>query len=90
MAYVAGYPILGDAAYSSPSSDESSEPSNGKVDAMVEQQRVFRKMCRRMCLHAKELTIPLLGNEEKTFVANDPFVVKKDDCSEEEALVVTV
>ena len=88
MAYIAGYPILGDATYSSPSSDQSSEPSNGKVDAMVEHQRVFRKMCRRMCLHAKELTIPLLGNEEKTFVANDPFVVKKDDCSEEEALVV--
>ena len=28
-----------------------------------------------MCLHARELTIPLIGNETRTFVAPDPFVV---------------
>jgi len=31
-----------------------------------------------MCLHAKELTIPLLGGESKTFVAMDPFLLDEE------------
>ena len=37
-----------------------------------------RSACRRMCLHAKELTIPLLGGESKTFVAMDPFLLDEE------------
>jgi 23S rRNA-/tRNA-specific pseudouridylate synthase len=37
-----------------------------------------RLICRRMCLHAKELTIPLLGGESKTFVAMDPFLLDEE------------
>lgn len=33
----------------------------------------------RMCLHAKELCIPLIGSVAKTFTAQDPFVVEDDD-----------
>ncbi|KAL7492013.1 hypothetical protein ACHAWT_001269 [Skeletonema menzelii] len=29
----------------------------------------------RMCLHAKELVIPLIGGQVHTFTANDPFVI---------------
>ena len=29
----------------------------------------------RMCLHAKELVIPLIGGQVLTFTAKDPFVV---------------
>ena len=29
----------------------------------------------RMCLHAKELVIPLIGGEVHTFTTKDPFVV---------------
>ena len=29
----------------------------------------------RMCLHAKELVIPLIGGQAHTFTAKDPFVI---------------
>ena len=41
-------------------------------------QERSRLTCRRMCLHAKELTIPLLGGESKTFVAMDPFLLDEE------------
>ena len=35
----------------------------------------------RMCLHAKELEIPLIGGHVHTFTAQDPFVINHDDDS---------
>ncbi len=32
----------------------------------------------RMCLHAKELVIPLIGGQVHTFTARDPFVIDGD------------
>eukprot|EP00985_Skeletonema_marinoi_P018085 scaffold10035_cov176-Skeletonema_marinoi.AAC.3 len=32
----------------------------------------------RMCLHAKELVIPLIGGQAHTFTAKDPFVIDND------------
>eukprot|EP00956_Cyclotella_meneghiniana_P013761 scaffold20127_cov26-Cyclotella_meneghiniana.AAC.1 len=46
-----------------------------------------RVACRRMCLHAKELTIPLIEGQKQTFRASDPFVIVKSG-SIEETLVV--
>lgn len=56
LALVAGFPILGDVAYSKEET----------------KQRVMT--CERMCLHAQMLSIPLLGEETKMFVAADPFL----------------
>ena len=33
--------------------------------------------CNRMCLHARQLTIPLIEEEIKTFEAPDPFYLKE-------------
>ena len=80
MSYVAGYPILGDVAYGGSSDSLTNEESSIKERGDV---------CLRMCLHAHKLTIPLIGNETKTFVAPDPFIVKKkEDDSEVEKLVI--
>jgi len=67
MSYVAGYPILGDVAYGGSSDSHINEESS-----IEERGYVYR-----MCLHAKELTISLIGNETKTFVAPDPFIVRR-------------
>lgn len=32
----------------------------------------------RMCLHAKELSIPLIGGDVQTFSAQDPFLIEGD------------
>jgi hypothetical protein len=80
LAHVAGCPILGDATYGRNSSDVTYV--NGRNDEGIKNSRGYT--CRRMCLHAKELTIPLIGDKIKTFVAPDPFVVttKEGDCAE--------
>ena len=75
MSYVAGYPILGDVTYGG---NLTSSPSSHERSSL----------CRRMCLHAKELTIPLIGNEIKTFVAPDPFVTTKIDCEDETLMIL--
>jgi hypothetical protein len=41
-----------------------------------------------MCLHARELTIPLIGDESKTFVAPDPFVVRTDEEGQETLVIL--
>ncbi|KAL7549972.1 hypothetical protein ACHAWF_013226 [Thalassiosira exigua] len=39
--------------------------------------------CRRMCLHARELRVPLMGGRTRTFEARDPFVTTGvDDCKD--------
>lgn len=68
LAHVAGYPILGDVAYG----------GNMKIKCNAD-----RVMCPRMCLHAKQLTIPLLEGNGQTFEAPDPFVVKKFEHQED-------
>lgn len=77
LAHVAGCPILGDAAYGG---NLSSDDANGQVNN--------RGVCSRMCLHAKQLEIPLIGNESKMFVAEDPFVVMKNDDCDYKTLVI--
>ena len=81
MSYVAGFPILGDVAYGGSSDSHINEESSIKERGDV---------CQRMCLHAHKLTIPLIGNETKTFVAPDPFIVKKkeDDCGAETLVIL--
>ena len=59
LSRVAGYPILGDVAYTK------GTEGRGAIGS-------------RMCLHAKELVIPLLGGQAHTFTAMDPFVVEGD------------
>ena len=76
LAHVAGCPILGDATY------------GGNLNA-DEESNERGAVCRRMCLHAKELSIPLIGNESKTFVAPDPFVTtKKNGCGDESLVIL--
>jgi 23S rRNA-/tRNA-specific pseudouridylate synthase len=77
LAHVAGCPILGDATYGG----NSSVAGTG-VDA------ARGAVCGRMCLHARELTIPLIGDESKTFVAPDPFVVRKDEGGQETLVIL--
>ena len=55
---VAGFPILGDVAYTKGTEDR------GAVGS-------------RMCLHVKELVIPLIGGQVFTFTAKDPFCSPK-------------
>ena len=74
MSYVAGFPILGDVTY------------GGNLTSSLSHER--SSICRRMCLHAKELTIPLIGNETKTFVAPDPFLTTKIDCEDETLMIL--
>ena len=77
LAYVAGCPILGDATYGGNSSvgGTGGDAARGPV-------------CRRMCLHAMELTIPLIGDERMTFVAPDPFVVRTDEGGQETLVIL--
>jgi 23S rRNA-/tRNA-specific pseudouridylate synthase len=81
LALVAGCPILGDATYGGNYYSDVNY-DNAHHDEGIKNSRCYA--CRRMCLHAKELTIPLIGNEIKTFAAPDPFVVttKEGDCAE--------
>ncbi len=72
MAHVAGCPILGDTTYGrviadaeeggGPSSDERARGGTAR---------------RRMCLHAREPAIPLMGGKTRTFAAPDPFPTMK-------------
>ena len=73
LARVLGFPILGDVAY------------GGQLNAGSDERG---DVCSRMCLHAKQLSIPLFGDETKLFVAPDPFVPMKGNGSEEESLVI--
>ena len=83
LAHVAGFPILGDATYGG-NIEINSSTSSKFDDAPMGDTRVA---CRRMCLHAKELTIPLIEGQKQTFRASDPFVIVKSE-STEETLVV--
>jgi hypothetical protein len=94
LAYIAGCPILGDASYGgnyliTTAVNNNSGKGTQHDNATAPSQRGY--VCRRMCLHARELTIPLIGNETRTFVAPDPFVVvtnNDDDTHDEETLVI--
>ena len=78
LAYVAGCPILGDATYG----------GNSSVVGTGGEGAPRGSVCRRMCLHARELTIPLIGDESKTFVAPDPFVVRTDEEGQETLVIL--
>lgn len=78
LAHVAGHPILGDATYGG-----ASAAGDGCAVAAGDGSRGGR-----MCLHAKELTIPLLGGETKTFVAPDPFVTPTDGGIEDTLVIL--
>ena len=95
MSYVAGYPILGDVAYGGSSNSHINEESSitERGDAChrmcFEESSIKERGDDRMCLHAHKLTIPLISNETKTFVAPDPFIVKKkEDVDGAETLVI--
>jgi hypothetical protein len=75
LAYIAGCPILGDASYGGNLTTSNNHEVKGINDGNAAVQSPLRGyVCRRMCLHARELTIPLIGNEIRTFVAPDPFL----------------
>ena len=92
LAYIAGCPILGDATYggnlTTSVNNNSSKGTTQHDNAAPSLLRGY--VCRRMCLHARELTIPLIGNETRTFVAPDPFVVvtNNEDNHDEETMVI--
>ena len=93
LAYIAGCPILGDATYGGnylTTAVNNNYSSKGTQHDNAAAPSLRGYVCRRMCLHARELTIPLIGNVTRTFVAPDPFVVvtKNDDNHDEETLVI--
>ena len=90
LAYIAGCPILGDASYGGNLTTANNHEVKGINDGNAAVQSPLRGyVCRRMCLHARELTIPLIGNEIRTFVAPDPFLVMtNDDNNGEETIVI--
>ena len=93
LAYIAGCPILGDATYGGnylTTAVNNNYSSKGTQHDNATAPSLRGYVCRRMCLHARELTIPLIGNETRTFVAPDPFVVvtNNDDNHDEETLVI--
>ena len=77
LAHVAGFPILGDATYG----------GNIKINASTSNMGDTRVACCRMCLHAKELTIPLIEGQKQTFRASDPFAIVKSESTEERLVV---
>lgn len=78
LAHVAGFPILGDVAYG----------GNIKVKHKNGGLQDDRVACPRMCLHARQLAIPLLGGKQHTFEAPDPFTVVSDADNQNETLEV--
>lgn len=83
LANIVGCPILGDVAYDGSSGgdvvDTKTTTKNNHESTTANNNKVRRSVCRRMCLHARELTIPLMGGESKTFVAPDPFIFDDDN-----------
>ncbi len=85
LASIVGCPILGDVAYDGSGDDDVDHPSPIKIDnngstVIKDTDKTERRtVCRRMCLHAKELTIPLLGGVSKTFAATDPFIFEDEE-----------
>jgi 23S rRNA-/tRNA-specific pseudouridylate synthase len=83
LANIVGCPILGDVAYDGSSGgdavDTKTATKNNHESTIANNNKVRRSVCRRMCLHARELTIPLMGGESKTFVAPDPFIFEDDN-----------
>ena len=80
LAHVAGFPILGDVTYGGNIKTKSSATSKCG-DNSLEDTRVA---CRRMCLHAKRLSIPLIDNKKQIFEAPDPFRIAEEiGCTQE-------
>ena len=71
MAQICGCPILGDVAYGGNIVEMNTSNDNG--DNLFGYLRGLS--CNRMCLHAKQLAIPLIGGENKTLSAPDPFPI---------------
>ena len=79
LAHVAGFPILGDVAYGG-----NVEVNNINSDNITKENSRTEAVCRRMCLHAKKLTIPLMEGKVHTFETQDHFrIVKRAECEGE-------
>jgi 23S rRNA-/tRNA-specific pseudouridylate synthase len=89
LARVAGFPILGDVTYggnielTAGAASQSGGGDSNRCHAVD-----TRVACRRMCLHAKKLTIPLLEGNVDTFEAPDPFRIACEDDFQTEKLEV--
>lgn len=82
LAQVAGFPILGDVTYGGNVEVKGTNPN--VADDGIYSPDATRVACRRMCLHARQLSIPLMDGELKSFEAPDPFVIaKRLDCEGE-------
>lgn len=85
LAHVAGCPILGDVAYGGNVKVTCKSKSANETVASNTDARVA---CPRMCLHAKQLTIPLIEGKRQTFEAPDPFILEKKHEQEERTIKV--
>lgn len=75
LSEVCGFPILGDVAYGGDIKVwHSSDGNDGSNSALADESG---KSSDRMCLHAKQLSIPLMNNVVKTFIAPDPFLIRQ-------------
>ena len=70
LAHVTGFPILGDVTYGGNIKIKGDGTETCDNNDSLEDSRVA---CRRMCLHAKRLAIPLINGKERIFEAPDPF-----------------
>ncbi|KAL7481964.1 hypothetical protein ACHAW6_007643 [Cyclotella cf. meneghiniana] len=88
LAQVTGFPILGDVTYGGDieiKCNDSQSQIAGGSECPAEGTRVA---CRRMCLHAKRLSILLTEGNVETFEAPDPFTIVRRPGCEKETLAV--
>jgi 23S rRNA-/tRNA-specific pseudouridylate synthase len=89
LAQVAGFPILGDVTYGDDITIKGRDDSQSEIVGGSECPAEGTRMaCRRMCLHAKQLSILLTEGNLKTFEAPDPFTVVRRPGCEKETLAV--
>jgi len=86
LSEICGFPILGDVAYGGDNKEWESSDGNGSSNgALVDEKG---KSCDRMCLHARQLSIPLMNDVVKTFIAPDPFLIQQIGDVEESLLII--
>ncbi|KAL3802391.1 hypothetical protein HJC23_007216 [Cyclotella cryptica] len=90
LAQVAGFPILGDVTYGGDIEIKARDDIQPDIVRCNEcPAQGTRAACRRMCLHAKELSILLAEGDVKSFEAPDPFTIVKSSRGEKEILAVS-
>ncbi|KAL7472512.1 hypothetical protein ACHAXS_012869 [Conticribra weissflogii] len=86
LSEVCGFPILGDVAYGGDITEWKSSDGNDCSNGTTADEK--GKSCDRMCLHARQLSIPLMNDTVKTFIAPDPFLIQQIGDVDESLLIL--